>query len=384
MGDVSISNVINISVSAVQQGIGQYNTSNLAIFTRDSANNSFPSTGFQLYLSPQQVALDFGTNSATYAMAVAVFSQQPNILANGGCLIIIHLKTAGETGTTAETVGTAITRTSGLVQYFGIMTAEIVSQSDMLAAAAIVQPMNKIAAFVSKTSADAASGGMLDMLRSGSFDQSRGLLYAGTGLTSDALGYMASYMGRGLSVNFSGSRTTSTMHLKSLKAVQPDAAMTDSLLAQCKAAGVDVYVSFRGVPKVFSSGKNRFFDQVYNQQWFVGALEVAGFNVLATVGTKIAQTEEDLKSLKGGYRKICEQGLKNQYLAPGAWTDPTTFGNQDDFFNNIAQKGYYIYSAPISEQSDSDRGDRIAPLIQIAVKEAGSTHSSSVLININP
>ena len=253
----------------------------------------------------------------------------------------------------------------------------------MLAAAATIQALNKIAFFVSRDSADVAPGGMLDLLTTGRFTQSRGIYYGGA-TDTEALVMMASYIGRALSVNFEGSNTTITMHLKDLAGVQPDPSMDQTLLDQCQDAGADVYISLQGVPKVFCSGANNFYDQVYNQQWFVGALQVAGFNYLATSGTKVPQTENGMNGLKGSYRQVCNQGITNAYGAPGAWTSPDTFGNQDDFFANISQVGFYIYSAPISQQSAASRVARQAPLVQIAFKEAGAIHSSDVIVNINP
>ena len=88
---LSIANFINVSVATLQQGLSVFNTSNLAIFTRDANASTFGTAGFKIYLSPSQVGVDFGTNSNTYAMAVAIFSQQPNILAGGGYLVIIPL-----------------------------------------------------------------------------------------------------------------------------------------------------------------------------------------------------------------------------------------------------------------------------------------------------
>lgn len=287
-------------------------------------------------------------------------------------------------GTTlsTETLAAAITRTVSLVQYFAIMTSEITSQTDMLAAAAVVQALNKMALFVSRTSADIDPGGMLDLLRSGGFYKSRGLYY-GVDNDSDALVMMASYAGRGFSTVFSGSNTTATMHLKDLQGVQPDPTMTQTLLNKGIAAGADMYVSIQGVAKVFTSGENRFFDQVYNLGWFVGALEIAGFNFLAQSSTKIPQTEDGMRGLKGAYRQICEQAVTNAYLAPGTWTSATTFGNQEDFLANILQKGYYIFSQPIGQQSPTEREAREAPLVQLAIKEAGAEHSSAVIVNIN-
>ena len=88
--DLSINNVINIQVSQPGVGAGEYNTSNLALFTRETAQASFGTDGYKLYLGPTDVAADFGTDSTVYKMALAIFSQQPNILANNGYLAVIQ------------------------------------------------------------------------------------------------------------------------------------------------------------------------------------------------------------------------------------------------------------------------------------------------------
>lgn len=470
MAELELSNVINISVSEQGAGLSEYNTSNLALFTDEQPGGDFvPADGYAIYFSPTQVGVDFGTSSETYAMANRIFSQQPNILANNGYLVVIPLipevqtvtpsappasgtyilnfggdataainwnDTAAQiqvkvrtiTGlelatvagtlathltvtfygyygdaalmtvtsntlngsitltvaqvTAGEALGAAITRTQDLVQYFGILGNQIFPQVDMLAAAAVVQALNKMAFFVSITAADVEPDGMLDLLQQNGYTHSRGLFYGGA---TAALGMnmMAAYAGRALSTNFDGSNTTQTMHLKDLTGVTADPSMTQTLLNKCLTAGVDTYVSLQGVAKVFCSGANSFFDQVYNLGWFVGALQIAGFNYLAQSSTKIPQTEGGMTGLKGAYRKVCEQGVTNQYSAPGSWNSSTTFGNQEDFLANIRQRGYYIYSSPVADQSAADREDRIAPLVQIALKEAGAIHSSTVIVNIN-
>lgn len=374
MSQLELSNVVTISVSETPTGVNAYNTSNVALFSTDTPSPVF-TDGYKIYLEPLEVATDFGTSSTTYKMALAVFSQQPNILANGGYLVIIPFEAS-------ETLDAAITRTAGLVQYFGIMSTQIESGADMQAAAAVVQALNKIAFFVQRASASIDPGGDLDDLRTAGYTKSRGLYY-GADNDLDALLMQASYVGRALSTNFSGSNTTQTMHLKDLSGVSPDTSLTQTLLNKAVAAGADTYPSLQGVAKVFCSGENSYFDQVYNLGWFVGALQVAGFNYLAEASTKIPQTEAGMDGLKGAYRAICEQARSNQYSAPGSWTSPVTFGNQADFLANIAQRGYYIYSSPIATQLQVDRAARQAPLIQIALKEAGAIHSSTVIVNVN-
>lgn len=370
---LSLSNVINISVSETPTGISLFNTSNLALFTAETPDPVF-SSGYKIYLEPGSVATDFGTDSVTYQMALAIFSQQPNILLPGGYLVVIPF-------TTSETLAAAIARTSSLVQYFGIMSAQIETQSDMLAAAAVIQAANKIGFFVQNTTAAIMTGGSLDLLRSGDFTQSRGLFYDDS--STNALLFQAAYAGRALSTVFSGSNTTQNMHLKQLAGIQPDPGITQTYLTDAIAAGADCYVSLQGFSCVFSSGENDFFDNVYNLQAFAGYLKVAGFNYLAGASTKIPQTEAGMNGLKGAYRAVCQQFVANQYIAPGTWNSPTFFGNQADLISNVAQFGYYIFSTPVSQQLQVDRANRQAPLVSIAVKEAGAINESSVVVIVN-
>ena len=74
--------------------------------------------------------------------------------------------------------------------------------------------------------------------------------------------------------------------------------------------------------------------------------------------------------------------VNNGIVAPGTWNGAIPFGNPDDFKRNIEERGYYIYSLPISQQSQTDREARKAPVVQIALKFAGAIHSSEVIVNI--
>lgn len=490
-----ITNIINVSVATAQTGLGAYNTSNVALFSRETANlPTFGTAGYKIYLSPTQVATDFGSSSNTFAMANALFSQQPNILANQGYLVVIpFLATAqvaqqtvtiplssgglppasgtfeftwgghstaaitpavpadttnaalqaiiqaatgmtsftvtGATyystgalasfiitfvgqsgavtlgtisansvvdsattaitptvattviGSAAETLDQAILRTQNLIQYFGIMAAELAPAAVLPLAAAIVQTLNKIMLTVSYTSADIQTGGLLDLLRSGGFTQTRGLFY--DDVLADALTFMAAYAGLGFSTVFTGNSTTQTMNLKSLSGIQPDPNITQTLLTQAIAAGVDTYPSIAGVSKVISAGANDYFDNQYNLQWLSGAIQVAAFNYLATTNTKIPQTEVGMDGLKGAIRAVLQQAVVNGFLAPGSWTSSTMFGNVKQLVANILSSGYYIYSQPVTQQLQTARVARQAPLIQIAAKYAGAIQSSSIIIYVN-
>lgn len=482
MAQLELSNIINISVSQTPAGIGALNTSNLAVFTAETGPvPPISGTPYKIYLSPDEVATDFGTDSNTYKMAVSAFSQSPNILANNGYLVAIPtitkdiniiLDTAPSSGTlnitfpqvagsyfgftesiaynattqqiqtalrshlgyenvvvqgdlnsqnmninfkgcignystpfiasntlnggsvnvtlteleAGETLEEAILRTKDIVQYFGIMASSMLQDADVLASGAVVQTLDKMLFIVSRDETSVDVGGLIDLIKQSGLYKTRGLGYFDMGVTiesTNALKFLSAYAGRGLSTNFSGSNTTQTMQLKDLAGIVPCSDMNQTLFNKCMDAGADTYASIQGIPKVMTSGANKFFDDVYNLLWFVTSLKVAGFNVLAQASTKIPQTENGVSLLKSAYRQVCEQAISNQYVSSGTWTSPTTFGNLNDFLANISQRGYYIYSSPIAQQSPVDRAARKAPLIQIAIKEAGAIHSSNVIVNVN-
>lgn len=96
-----------------------------------------------------------------YGVALALTAPSNTLETAGSASISITIASS----VTGESYGAVITRTQGLVQYFGVMPTEtvaVIGQTDVLAAAAIIQPLNLIGFFVSYNSADVEPGGMLD------------------------------------------------------------------------------------------------------------------------------------------------------------------------------------------------------------------------------
>ncbi len=182
------------------------------------------------------------------------------------------------------------------------------------------------------------------------------------------------------------------MNLKTLPGQDADQAMDDTQSLACATAGVDIYISMgssgiggSSVSKVIISTANGGkVDDVYNAVAYGSDLQVAYFNTLATVQTKISQTEDGMDVIKKGLRKVCDQYVTNGFLAPGEWTSPDTFGDVEDLFRNIEDLGYYIFTSPVADQDEADRIAGIAPLCQIAGKEAGAVLKGNVLVYLNP
>jgi hypothetical protein len=275
-----------------------------------------------------------------------------------------------------EPLATAVERASHLTFFTGFISTEIMATDDILKCAQDIQPLDKIwlCPIYNQDGIDVAIE-----VKNAALSNTR-MLYYSTNVT-DAQRFAAAYLGRAFSVNFSGSNTVQSMFLKELVSILPDPEMSQDLLANLKAAGVDAYCSFGGAPRTYTSGANKHFDQVYNTLAIKIELQYDVFNVLATSITKLPQTEPAMEQLKSVIASLMNKFVRNGFIAPGTWNSAFTFGDPSTFRNNISQMGYYIYSLPISEQSQSDREKRIAPLIQCACKEAGAIHN--IIINVS-
>jgi hypothetical protein len=371
-----LSTVLNVSVASIPQGLANYSLGNLLLVSTDGVPASWGTSTYGIYYSPDQVLTDFGSSSETYLQAVSVFSQQPNILSNQGGLIVYPGQT--DLRNSFQTFGTGL---AGAPFFSGIISTTYPASGTWAQLAAEVQSMqNKILFLTSGTYADVA--GAFTTIKNATSYNTRCIYYGGTAQAGRILA--AAYASRLLGTNLEGSLTAITMQFKNLSGITVDETITSTILSACAAAGVDTYIDIAGVSMVYSSGGNRFADQVYNQIWLVNSLQVAAFNALQGVANKIPQTEDGMNLFKSALRIVLKQGIINGYLAPGTWTSPTTFGVQEDFISNILQYGFYIYSAPVGLQSTANRNARIAPTIQIACKEAGAIHSGNILVYINP
>ena len=383
---LDLTNVISVSVLPTATALGVPNVNTAALFTQEAPSGWAVDQAYAIYKNPSAVATDFGLNSSAYAIAASFFAQTPNPLTTNGYLVIIPRLTAPS----LETVQAAILRMKDVVYFFAVLMDEELATSDASAFAALstyVKTLKKMFFYCSSAVSDLQPGSALDLIRQASQSYTR-CLYHGNALLNGASVqqtqiFAAAYAGRALSTDFSGSLTAATMHLKQLSGITPDVTAGQTQLTLAQTAGVDVYVSISGVPELFTSGSNDYFDNVYNLLWFSFALQTAGFNYLAGTNTKIPQTEEGMTGLKDAYRKICEQAKSSGVLAGGSWTSPDTFGDPESLRRNVLDIGYYVYSQPVVQQVPADRELRKAPVVQIAAKLAGAVHSSNVIVNVN-
>lgn len=379
---IPISYVVSATAVTPARGLEPLKLSTILLLTDEEPANSITES-YMISRTATAIIQQWGTETEVAKQAQAIFSQQPNILANDGYVIVAPYKN------TDETYSQAITRLAGEIYFEGILTTRTVTDDEAVAASTLVQSMNNRILMLpaSNTNALTASTGLFAKVASNT--RTKCVLYTlGEDEETAALNarlFAAAYLSRGFAVNYSGSNTTITMNLKDLVGIQADTNISEGILSQCVAIGADCFPSIEGLAKVISNRQGgMYFDQVTNQIWFLNAIQRAVFNVLAQTNTKIPQTEPGLEKITKAIRQVCNQGVINGFIAPGTWNSSDTFGVYADFYRNIEEFGYYIYHQPVSEQLQSEREQRKAPLYQIAAKEAGSVHSCNIIITIEP
>lgn len=317
---------------------------------------------------------------STVALA-AVSGGSGTDLAGAGLINAAAASATAGTNSTGETIEAARARLTALVQFVGYFTNLHVEDAKLEAASDDNQVTDNL--FVHHLVSTEDLAGIATTIRDSGNFKTKLLAYT-IGKTEANL-MKAAYVGRAFSVNFAASNSAITMELKALATITPDNGFNQTTYTAAKTTGVDLYPNFP-IPAVESNafnGNGDFFDDVYNKIWLKFALQTAGFNYLATTNTKIAQTETGMTGLKDVFRTVLRQGVNAGVIGVGLkWNNPSTFGNPESLKANITQQGFYIYSLPIADQSQSDRNQRKAPIVQIAVKFSGAIHHSDVEVSV--
>ena len=188
----------------------------------------------------------------------------------------------------------------------------------------------------------------------------------------------ATYMARAHTVLFSGQNTAITMNLKSLSVAAES--YTETEIASAYTVGLDLFTTIKNTAVVLTSPANDFFDNIYNLLAFIDNVQTNAYNLLKTTPTKVPQTNAGISLIEDDAEKTCRQFVRAGVFAPGTWTLSDFFGDRDQFLGAISSDGFYVLAGSLADQSSADRQNRISPVIQIAVKNAGAVHKENIII----
>jgi uncharacterized protein DUF3383 len=197
----------------------------------------------------------------------------------------------------------------------------------------------------------------------------------------------ASLFGRMFSVNFAAQNSTINLMYKQEPGITPEN-LNDTQANALEAKNCNVFVGYDNNTAIIQYGvcaSGNFIDQIWGSDWFQNAIQTAVFNLLYTATTKIPQTDAGQNQLVNSCSAVCGNqpggAVYNGFAGPGTWNSSTVFGNLQT--GQFLPLGYYIYSASIDSQSESDRAARKAPPIQIALKLAGAFQSADIIVTVN-
>lgn len=491
MGQIPLTNTVNVTVTGAPSGLGEYNTNSICLFTNEQPLSVEP---YIWAVNAQDIINEYGSDSKTAKMAIALFTPSQNLRTGNGQVLVfpytgvdatfattttgaitdtqisafklvsngqltinidgqdyisnnlnfsaisqvddivtvlqsigldcditvaetnkIQFKSrlAGTSGnitlkatenvtgvdiTTANylniatVVTVAGTNASGAklvdiipqadeVGYFGgILTTQILDNDSVIENATYIETSDHI--YYEATASLKNISNLGQQIQASALSKTRLISYSMDGGIGSKRAISA-YATIAQSSNYSGNDTALTMNLKELAGIAPDTNLSQTYYTTAKQFGVDIFGQTEGLSCVYSFTNGDYTDEATNTLWLKKALEVSGFNYLRKTNTKIPQTETGMTGLKNAYETRCIQGVRNGVIGVGLeWNDSVPFGNPEDFLRNIREKGYYIYSLPIAKQAQSEREERIAPVVQIAVKLSGALHSSNVIVNI--
>lgn len=288
--------------------------------------------------------------------------------------------TATGTAQTGTTLVEALAQAEEIGYFGGVLTTQIMDNAGVEAAAAAIQAKDHV--YFEGIQSLKNIGILGASIKAAGYKKTRLLAKTDEGADICKVA-IATYATIAQSSNYSGTGTALTMNLKELTGVKPDGNINSTYYNLAKTNGVDIYATTEGLSCVYSFDNGYYTDDATNLLWLKKALEVSGFNYLRKTNTKIPQTEAGMVGLKNAYETRCVQGVRNGVIGTGLkWNDSIPFGDPEEFQRNIEERGYYIYSLPIAQQSQAEREARIAPLVQIAIKLSGAIHSSNLVVQV--
>lgn len=289
-----------------------------------------------------------------------------------------------EQGVNAETPAASVARFANMsAQWYGLTfcAGATITDAEHLDVAAFIEAAGKARRYGVTVQAANALNGAVDtdlgsLLKAAEYRRTSWIY------SSHNAYAICSMFARAFAVNFSGNRTTITLMYKQLPGVVYETLTETEAQALAKKNG-NVFVLYDNDTAILQYGVNAdgtYFDELHGADWLADAIQVALYNLLYQSTTKIPQTDEGTAQLVNAAQRVLDQAVNNGFVAPGIW-------NADGFGTlqrgDRLDSGYYVYMPSVDDQDQSEREQRMAPPMQIAVKLAGAIHTADVIININ-
>jgi hypothetical protein len=201
------------------------------------------------------------------------------------------------------------------------------------------------------------------------------------GIFSTSAHAAAALMGIPMSLTSDLTNSAYTLAFKSLPGTQPEQ-LTTQQVNNIEGNNGNVYINRGGFYEVTEKGtmfSGTFFDEVIYRDKLVNDIQLNVMDLIYN-SPKIPQTEDGMASVRAVVANACEKMRQIGFISGGTWKGQTilTLKLGDELPN-----GYRVLSDAISSQSQSDRSNRIAPNIYVAILLAGAIHSVLIKVSVN-
>lgn len=193
---------------------------------------------------------------------------------------------------------------------------------------------------------------------------------------------VCSLLARILTTNYQANNTVITLMYKQEPGITAENLNTTQITA-LEAKNCNVFVAYNNNTAIIEPGvccSGLFIDVEIGSAALVIGMQTALYNALYTSPTKIPQTNQGMHILATAIEQQCSQFVVNGLLAPGQWNS-AGFGTLN--LGDNLSKGYYVFTPPIEQQSQSARAARLSVSFQVAAKLAGAVHDVVVNVTVN-
>jgi hypothetical protein len=192
---------------------------------------------------------------------------------------------------------------------------------------------------------------------------------------------IASLLGRIIPTNWNNQNSALTLFGKQEPGITPETLSTTQANA-AEDKNCNLFVSYNNGSAIIEPGKcssGQYIDTIIGLDWVVANIQTNVWNVFLTTGTKVPETDGGMHQIGTAIEQALQAAVYNGLLAPGPWSG-IGFGQlrPSDYLN----KGYYLYIAPITTMSASQRAARQSVPFQAALRMAGAVQSVAVTLNI--
>ena len=190
----------------------------------------------------------------------------------------------------------------------------------------------------------------------------------------------AALLAEAVSTNWRGSNTAKTLKFKS-QSVRSDSKITINEANKCNRLGVNFYTDYDGVPMLAEGVMvgGRFVDEVVGLDAFIDSIQKAAFNYIKSV-PKVPQTDKGTAAIISQLIPVAKEFVRNGFMAGGLWNGASV-GDLET--GDYLEDGYYFYAESFTEQSQTDREQRLGMPISVAIKLAGAIHKQDIIVTFN-